>query len=228
MRLLVSAGPLTASELADRLGISPAGIRRHLDQLAAEGAVVSRSAHPAGPRGRGRPARAYLLTEIGRSRLPHAYDQLAVEALEFLVAATGTDSIAEFARLRAEAVVGVVRDRLAGIEDLRDRTELVADALSEQGYSATVEHMAHGDQICQHHCPVAGVASRFPQLCEAETAALTQALGSYGQRLATIARGDSFCTTFIPTPAVNSRRDGPDQPSTTVGKTNEPNEEGTS
>ena len=26
----------------------------------------------------------------------------------------------------------------------------------------------------------------------------TEALGTYAQRLATIARGDSFCTTFVP------------------------------
>jgi len=29
-------------------------------------------------------------------------------------------------------------------------------------------------------------------------AVITETLGTYAQRLATIARGDSFCTTFIP------------------------------
>ncbi len=210
VRLLVSAGPLTASELAGRLGISAAGIRRHLDQLAAEGAIVARSARSPGPRGRGRPAKAYLLSELGRARLPHSYDRLAVDALTFLADEIGTEAVTAFARRRAAAVVRDVTDRMAATRDLRERTEILAGALSEQGFSATVEHMEHGDQICQHHCPIAAVAAQYPQLCEAETAALTSALASHGQRLATIARGDSFCTTFIPISAVRDPRPRPD------------------
>ena len=53
-------------------------------------------------------------------------------------------------------------------------------------------------QICQHHCPVAHVAAEFPQLCEAETRAFERVLGTYVQRLATIAHGDGVCTTHVP------------------------------
>jgi predicted ArsR family transcriptional regulator len=52
--------------------------------------------------------------------------------------------------------------------------------------------------MCQHHCPVGHVATKYPQLCEEEMAVFTRELGSYAQRLATIARGDAVCTTFIP------------------------------
>ncbi|MDQ3505643.1 MAG: transcriptional regulator, partial [Actinomycetota bacterium] len=37
-----------------------------------------------------------------------------------------------------------------------------------------------------------------PQLCEAETAVISRLVGTHVQRLATIARGDSVCTTNIP------------------------------
>jgi hypothetical protein len=53
-------------------------------------------------------------------------------------------------------------------------------------------------QLCQHHCPIAHVASEFPQLCEAETRAFAEVLGTHVQRLATIARGDTACTTHVP------------------------------
>jgi predicted ArsR family transcriptional regulator len=36
-------------------------------------------------------------------------------------------------------------------------------------------------------------------LCEAETRAFEQVLGTYVQRLATIAHGDGVCTTHVPT-----------------------------
>jgi hypothetical protein len=45
---------------------------------------------------------------------------------------------------------------------------------------------------------VAHVAAEFPQLCEAETRAFQRLLGTHVQRLATIARGDAVCTTFVP------------------------------
>jgi predicted ArsR family transcriptional regulator len=45
---------------------------------------------------------------------------------------------------------------------------------------------------------VAHVATAFPQLCEAETEAFAELLGSHVQRLATIAHGDHVCTTSVP------------------------------
>lgn len=195
---LLAAGPLTAAALADRIGLSAAGIRRHLDQLAAEGAIVSREPSQLGRRTRGRPARAYLLTDLGRARLPHSYDSLAVQALEFLADAAGPDAVAAFARRRAESIVDGVRDELSAAPDGPARTEILARAFTGAGFAASVQQVGIGEQLCQHHCPVAHVAARFPQLCEEEMTVITAALGTYAQRLATIARGDSFCTTFIP------------------------------
>jgi len=63
-----------------------------------------------------------------------------------------------------------------------------------------------GVQLCQHHCPVAHVAAEFPALCEAETTAIAELLGTHVQRLATIARGDSACTTHVPLESPNTRR----------------------
>jgi predicted ArsR family transcriptional regulator len=44
---------------------------------------------------------------------------------------------------------------------------------------------------------VAHAAAEFPQLCEAETEAFAQLLGTPVQRLATIAHGDGVCTTHV-------------------------------
>ena len=41
------------------------------------------------------------------------------------------------------------------------------------------------------------MAAEFPQLCEAETEAFAQLLGTPVQRLATIAHGDGVCTTHV-------------------------------
>jgi predicted ArsR family transcriptional regulator len=197
-RLLLSDGPLTAADLAGRLGISAAAVRRHLDQLIAEGAVTSRQPPSRVQRGRGRPARSYLLTDTGRARLPHQYDELAVQALEFLQQVAGPESVTEFARRRAEAIVQPFTDQLAAAPDVAGRADVLAEALTAAGFSASLHEVGVGRQLCQHHCPVGHVAAKYPQLCEEEMAVITRTLGSYAQRLATIARGDPVCTTFIP------------------------------
>lgn len=204
--LLLADGPLTTADLAQQLGISPAAVRRHLDQLIAEGAVSAREAPALRQRGRGRPARSYLLTDVGRSRLPHAYDELAVQALDYLAESVGPAAVEDFARRRAEAVVAPYRDELAAAKDVADRARILARALTDSGFSASLHQVGVGQQLCQHHCPVGHVAAKYPQLCEEEMAVFTRELGSYAQRLATIARGDAVCTTFIPISTVPPTR----------------------
>lgn len=215
--LLLSDGPLTAADLAGRLGISPAAVRRHLDQLIVEGAVTSRQPPSRGQRGRGRPARSYLLTDVGRGRLPHQYDDLAIQALDYLQQVAGPESITAFARRRAEAIVAPFTDELSQAADVSERADVLARALTAAGFSASLEEVGVGRQLCQHHCPVGHVATEYPQLCEEEMAVFTRALGSYAQRLATIARGDPVCTTFIPLATISPPGAGPSGPG--VGST---------
>jgi predicted ArsR family transcriptional regulator len=81
--------------------------------------------------------------------------------------------------------------------------EILARIFTDEGYAAAVRELpvngpSVGEQLCQQHCPVSHVAHEFPELCEAETQAIGQALGRHVQRLATIAHGDGVCTTCIP------------------------------
>ncbi|PPK66724.1 transcriptional regulator [Actinokineospora auranticolor] len=197
-RLLLERGPVAAAEIAEALGLSPAAVRRHLDALVAEGEASTREAPRLGSRGRGRPARLYLLTEAGRSRFGHAYDDLAVAALRFLAESGGEQAVRAFAERRVATLVDRHREAVTTPEDPARRAEALATALTREGYAASTREVGTGEQLCQHHCPVAHVAAEFPQLCEIETAAFADLLGTHVQRLATIARGDAACTTHVP------------------------------
>jgi predicted ArsR family transcriptional regulator len=193
-------GPATAGALAAKVGCSATAIRRHLDTLTADGRVVGRDAR--GPRGRGRPARVFALTEAGRQTFPHTYDDLASAALRYLAQAAGGDAVTAFATERVSALEERCRAAMENAgDDPLARAEALAAALSAEGYAASASALAGGGQLCQHHCPVAQVAAEFPQLCEAETAVIGRLLGSHVQRLATIAHGDGVCTTHIPAPS---------------------------
>ena len=200
--LILEHSPQTATELAGRLGISPAAVRRHLDALVATGRLeerLTRDAH----RGRGRPARQFHLTDAGRATFPHAYDDLALTALRYVAAAGGPD-----------AVRAVAEQQLAGLEQ-RCSTAV------EQAVTGPPAHRRprpgpgrrpHGRGLRCHGLGSPAVGSSasttarwrtwrgFPQLCEAETAVIGRLVGTHVQRLATIAHGDGICTTHIPGP----------------------------
>ena len=197
-RLLLEQGPATAASLGERLGLSPAAVRRHLDALLADGVVQTRDQRPLGPRRRGRPAKLFALTEAGREAFPHAYDDLATAALRYLAEASGDDAVTAFAEHRVASLEDRVGATVSGRSTPTARLTALAAALTVEGYAATAQPLSAGGQLCQHHCPVAHVAAEFPQLCEAETRAFERLLGTHVQRLATIARGDGVCTTSVP------------------------------
>ena len=93
---------------------------------------------------------------------------------------------------------------------------------TDEGYAAAVRDVPVGEQLCQQHCPVSHVAHEFPELCEAETAAISRMLGRHVQRLATIAHGDGVCTTCIPDlkPPGSTRRQGEGHPMTSIEELN--------
>ena len=200
-RLLLERGACTAAQLGAALGLSPAAIRKHLDAMLADHLVETRELRHPGPRGRGRPAKAFVLTAAARETFPHFYDGIATAALHWIAAYGGPEALARFA---AEQV-GPLEDRLRAAvcqagDDPIARSEALAEALTAEGYAANATTIASGGQLCQHHCPVAHVAAEFPQLCDAETEVISRIVGTHVQRLATIAHGDGVCTTHIPGP----------------------------
>ncbi|CND95337.1 putative transcriptional regulator [Mycobacterium tuberculosis] len=199
-RLILEHGPVTASTLGERVGLTPAAIRRHLDALLAEGMIEVRKARvPQTRRGRGRPAKWFAITDAGRSAFVHAYDDLATSALRFLAEKAGDRAVAEFARRQIADLEQRYRPVVADAPP-QQRVRMLAEALSGDGYAAAAAKAPQpggGEQLCQHHCPVAHVAAEFPQLCEAETEAFSRLLGTPVQRLATIAHGDGICTTHV-------------------------------
>ncbi|WP_155356716.1 helix-turn-helix transcriptional regulator [Acrocarpospora macrocephala] len=196
-RLIMEHGPVTAAALGERLGLTPAAVRRHLDNLLAEGMIEPRTARQRGQRGRGRPAKLFGITDAGRSAFEHAYDDLAGSALRFLADRLGGEAVTDFARSQVSALVARLTPIMREVPE-DQRLRVLAEALSADGYAASASKTGTGgEQLCQHHCPVAHVAAEFPQLCEAETEAFGQLLGTPVQRLATIAHGDGICTTHV-------------------------------
>jgi len=202
LRLVATAGPVSAAELAAELDLTPAGIRRHLAVLEQTEQVTVHEATATGPARRGRPARRYVVTGRGQAALSHRYSELAAQALRFLAETAGPQAVAGFAERRVHDLEARVAPAVAAAgDDPAHRARALAEALTCEGYAASARPVAGAAvvQLCQGHCPVQAVADEFPQLCEAETRAFSRLLGVHVQRLATLAGGGHVCTTSIPT-----------------------------
>jgi predicted ArsR family transcriptional regulator len=140
------------------------------------------------------------------------------EALEHLACARVAPWEAEFERRVAAAEqdqadgAGEHDTPVTGLSRAQ-RVQILADLLTERGYAATVRPLTvtlpatattprprtvETAQLVQGHCPIQDVASRHPELCEAEARAISRMVGSPVQRLATLAGGAHACTTHIP------------------------------
>jgi predicted ArsR family transcriptional regulator len=206
LRVVSQEGPVSIPGLVDRPGLTETAVRRQVDALHAEGLVEAREA--TGPRRRGRPAKAWVLTSRGHRALVSDYDHLAGDALRFLRTTVGEGAVQQFAEQRVATLEQRYADGLDAAGDgPAERVGALVEALNADGYAASARPVGTagagqltGIQLCQGHCPVQHVAAEFPQFCEAETEAFSRLLGVHVQRLATLAHGDHVCTTFVPTP----------------------------
>ena len=209
---ILENGPSTAATLAERLSLTPRPY-----------AVTSTTWSRSEPSRRGIRASTALVGVAGRRRSSCSPSPGATRSSRRTTtsrsapcgssaSAGGPEAVADFARRRTAELEERYRPIVEAAAP-KDRAAALAASLSQEGYAASVTSSPIGDQLCQHHCPVAHVAAEFPQLCEAETEVFARLLGRHVQRLATIAHGDGVCTTNVPhattAPAAAGGRPGP-------------------
>ena len=195
--LIVSSGPVTAAEIAERFGVTSAGIRRHLLHLDEAGHIAEHEVPGHRDRGRGRPARAYVATAEGQRAIGGAYANVAVDALAFLRANGGLDA---FIASEAQRLEDAMADAIPAGASVDERVAAISAVLDARGYATSVRPLPGGFavQLCQGHCPVQAVAEAAPEWCEEETRVLARVLGVHVQRLSTLVGGAHVCTTNIP------------------------------
>ena len=135
-RSILDHGPSTVADLAGRLGLTQAAVRRHLDALVADDVVQPREQRVYGARTRGRPAKVFALTDCGRDAFDQSYDKLAEDALRWIAEREGGDeAVLAFARARIAAQADAYREAVEAAPP-EERTEALARALSADGYAA--------------------------------------------------------------------------------------------
>jgi DeoR family suf operon transcriptional repressor len=190
---LKRAQPLTARELATRMGVSLNAVRHHLKELEAAGLLVYRREH----RGVGAPAFSYRLSPAGEELFPRRYDEALSAMLGAVVERDGRDAAVAMLESYFGLLAGRMRTELEGMPET-ERLGALARLLSEEGYMAEVQvqEKPAGDTevvLTEHNCPIPAIAGRFPEMCAAEARYLAEVLGAEVERTGHILSGCPAC-----------------------------------
>jgi DeoR family suf operon transcriptional repressor len=180
--------PLTARELARRLGVSLNAVRHHLKELEAERLVQYEREN----RGVGAPVFLYRLSEAGEALFPRRYQEALNGLLDRLVEREGREVTVGL----LQSYFGSLALRLA--DELKnspapERLRAVVDALSEEGYMAEGTLSDSDGTLTEHNCAISAVAQRFPEICAAEARFLADVLKAEVARREHILSGCTTC-----------------------------------
>lgn len=162
---LLKQGQATAQQLAQKLKISKQAIRRHLNELEAEGLIDYNSVQ----QGMGRPQHLYQLSELGRDRLsPQKYSEFAVSFLDTLAETVGKEQVSKVLEKQWQRKAAEYRDHL-GKGSLAQRIGKLVQLRQEEGYMAELHQVSSKKQqefvLVEHNCAISEVAESYPSIC---------------------------------------------------------------
>lgn len=185
-------GPRQAQDLAEDLGIDTSAVRRHLENLRANG-LVHATDHIEGP---GRPKKLYALTPEGRETFPRAYALL----LDLLIQKTE----ATRGRAQLEALLrGIADDLAANVagKTTDARLDNLLALYNGLGFEADLErHRGGAITLRQRNCIFLKTARTDPPLmCQCFDEGIIRAAipGAHVELETSLARGDNACKHLI-------------------------------
>ena len=201
---LKKSQPLTTKELADRFGVTPNALRRHLKELELEGMVR----YQREIRGVGGPVFAFSLTEAAEALFPRAYEHALAEVLDLVREQQGDEGLVQLFRRRWDDIASVARPELERLP-VAQRAARLAELLTSLGYMAESRPGAGSlPVLTEHNCAIRVIAERFPEVCAAEERFIADLLGAPVTRQAHIAKGANCCEYCIEQPGSGKREAG--------------------
>jgi predicted ArsR family transcriptional regulator len=175
LELIKSGGPQTATELAQRLGVTPVAVRQHLQALEKDGLLV----YVEERRPVGRPARRWSLGEAAEPFFPDSHREFAVGLIEAIDGAFGGEGLQRLVEERVRQQIRRYRRRMPESKaPLEERVAALASLRNEEGYMT--EWSADGQDcwvLAENHCPICAAAKVCGGLCAGEPALFQTILG---------------------------------------------------
>jgi predicted ArsR family transcriptional regulator len=171
---LKTAGPQTAVQLSEALGMTPTGARQHLADLAAEGLIEGETTAAA----RGRPSQTWRLSETGHARFPDRHAELTLELIRSTEAVFGAAGLDKLIRHREKASRAAYRAAVGDTGGIEERLERLAAQRSAEGYMAAWSRSDDGSFLfIEDHCPICAAATLCQGFCRSELQIFRAVLG---------------------------------------------------
>lgn len=187
--LIKTHGEMTVKELSKEIGITTMGVRQHLATLERESLVECRMQRQKV----GRPVQIYSLTEEAEEFFPSGYVRLALSILDVLAEMDGPEKVSQLLKRRTQKMLGDYRERMKGLS-LREKFEVLAKLRDEEGCMCEVVVGMDGKcSLIEHHCPIAMVSRKYPDMCSFELELFEKSLGTKLVREEHMASGGKRC-----------------------------------
>jgi predicted ArsR family transcriptional regulator len=174
LQLLKENGPMQASQVAARLGVSAMAIRQHLYDLAGQKMIDFHDE----PRPVGRPARVWRLTAAAEKFFPDAHALLTVRLIDAMRETFGREGIGKLVSARGRQQLAEYKQLIPAIGTLRARVKALARIRSQEGYMAEVFSQPDGTLLLvENHCPICAAATACQNLCSMELEVFREILG---------------------------------------------------
>ncbi len=172
--MLKSRGDQTAMAIAEKLGMTSVGARKHLANLH-DSELVDYADRRENV---GRPKRYWRLSQKGHARFPDAHSDLTLELLTSVRRVFGEAGLEKLIDDReTEAEAGYKR-AMAGCDDLQARVERLAEIRDREGYMAEWAKEPDGTfLLMENHCPICAAATQCQGLCRSELILFQAVLG---------------------------------------------------
>ena len=193
LELVIHRRELRVEDLAEALGITSAAVRRHLDNLRADGLVDVRAVKQS----TGRPYHAYHATDAATTPVPAAYAGLLERMLRSLgeqdeVIASVMTSVAEsLASRHRPELVGTVSGANAA------RVNQVTESLKQDGILDSWNVQPDGFHLINGACPYHKAAEISTLPCQSDRKAIELLLGLQVEQLNRIVDGSPICEYLV-------------------------------
>jgi predicted ArsR family transcriptional regulator len=193
LHLLKTDGPMTVSDLAEKLDITEMAVRRHLNTLERDQMIGSRLLRQA----MGRPTSQFYLTDKADDYFPKNYHTFALSLLEDIEETEGPEAVERLFERRKDRLTKEFQDAFRG-KTWEEQVKTLAQLQDEKGYMVRLEKRSDGSyELTELNCPIAQVANRYQQACACEIGWFRNMLDADVDRTECKAKGGQHCVYVI-------------------------------
>lgn len=173
--MLKRTGPQTVKQLSAALEMTTMGIRQHLALLESERLLEQTDEQK---QARGRPVRAWKLTEKGHSHFPDSHADVTLELISGVREILGQSALDRLIARRTENISKLYSQRLKDCKNLEAKVKALVAARNEEGYMAEYEASDNGSYLLvENHCPICVAATECQGFCQSELEVFQTVLG---------------------------------------------------